>query len=256
MHRTFRLSLALVGLVAASAPASLLAQDQNLPSADDLIATHVELTNGASLWGVEGAISRGQFSLPAFGLQGSITIATRAPNQQRMEIELPGLGTLQQGFDGEVGWSVNPLSGAQIAGAAESAQLREQSSHAASLRDPSVVPGRETVASAMSRGEVCWRVRLTWASGTVTHDCYSKESGLLIETETMQRTEMGEVASITRYLDYQDVAGGLRPMRLQQSAGGQDTEIRMQSISIEAVSDAQVAAPEVIQNMKTAGGER
>jgi hypothetical protein len=235
----------------------VLAQGEDLPSADALIATHVERTGGVSLWALEGSISRGQFILPAFGLQGSITIATRAPNQQRMDIELPGLGTLQQGFDGEVGWSVNPLAGAQIASGAASDQLREQSSNAASMRDPSVIPVRETVGSAMSGSEACWRVRLTWASGNVTYDCYGKESGLLIQTETPQTTEMGEVTSVTRYLDYQDVAGGLRPMRLLQSAGGQDTEIRFESITLEPVSDERIAAPQVIQDLKTpAGGGR
>lgn len=255
MMRKRLLATPLFVLTAMAAPAPTAAQDQDFPAADELIATYVDLIGGASLWNEGGSVMRGAFVLSAMGLQGDLVMVTRAPNQQRMDIDLPGLGMIQQGFDGEVGWSVNPVTGAELASGAELEQLREQSSSAASLRDPSVVPGRETVASSQVGDEPCWRVRLTWASGNVSYDCYSKESGLLIGSEATQQSTMGPIAAVTRYLDYREVDGRLMPMRIQQSAGGQDTEIRIDSISFEDVSDAQIMPPQVIQTLRGGGGE-
>jgi hypothetical protein len=232
------------------APAPVAAQQQDLPSADDLIAAYVERIGGASLWSAGSSVMRGAFILSAMGLQGNLTMVTRAPNQQRMDIELPGLGSIQQGFDGEVGWSVNPLTGPEIARGAELEQIREQSSAAASLRDPSVVPGRETVASAEVGGEPCWRVRLTWASGTISHDCYSKDSGFLIGSEAVQQSAMGAIAAVTRYLEYREIEGRWMPTRILQSAGGQDTELRIDSIEFTEVTDAQIAPPPAIQALR------
>jgi hypothetical protein len=254
-HRTsanFRAAGAAL-LLTALALVPRAASSQDLPDADALIRAHNEKTGNASMWGGSGSVTRGIFALTAMGLEGEFVLVTRPPNRQRMDITLPGIGELQQGFDGEVGWSVNPIAGPQLMSGGELEQIREQSSLQASLRDPSVVPGRETISEARYGGEACWKVRLTWASGRTSYDCYSVETGLLVASEMTQESAMGAVDAVTIYRDYTMFDGRLMPARMIQSAAGQDTELRILEVSFEEVPESRVAPPQVIRTLR--GGE-
>lgn len=228
---------------------------QDLPAADDLIRSYVEKIGGASMWAESGTVTRGTFSLSAMGIEGNFVLVTRPPNGQRMDISLPGIGELQQGFDGTNGWSVNPITGPQLAQGAELAQMREQSSLLASLRDPSVVPGRETIEQESYGGEACWKVRLTWASGNISHDCYSLESGLLVASVMTQESPMGAIEAVVIYQDYRVFEDRLLPARMIQSAAGQDTELRIVEVSFEEVAEDRVAPPAAIRTLIGGGGE-
>jgi hypothetical protein len=241
-------------LISVFAPATRV-QAQDLPEADALIQRYVERIGGASMWAESGTITRGTFSIVGMGLDGDFVQVMRPPNQQRMDITLPGIGVLQQGFDGEVGWSVNPMAGAQITTGAELEQAREQTSLAASLRDPSLIPGRETLSRVEIDGEACWRVRLTWASGNVSYDCYAVESGLLLATDVTQSSPLGEIEARTVYKDYREFEGRLLPSRLVQSSAGQTVELRIREVTFEEVSPEQVAPPQVIRTLR-GGGDR
>ncbi|CAN5649653.1 hypothetical protein BH23GEM11_BH23GEM11_13390 [soil metagenome] len=234
-----------VAIAAIASPAPTLAQD--LPDADDLIAAYVAAIGGAERFAGQSSISHGTFSMPAMGIQGDFVLVQRYPNQMRMDISLAGLGEIQSGFTGEVGWSLNPMMGAQIMEGAELSQMREQASVAASLRDPSVVPGRETVEQAEYEGEACWKVKLTWASGRESHDCYSVETNLLVASEAVQASPMGDVPSVSVFRDYREFDGRLMPTRMIQRAAGQEQIMIIESVEYVDVSDERIAPPQQIQ---------
>jgi len=238
----------LFALVAAAAlvpPAPLEAQD--LPDANALIASYVEAMGGADRFQGLSSVTRGTLAIPAAGIEGQFELVQRYPDQMRMNVELPGLGEILSGFTGEVGWSVNPMMGAQLMEGPELAQIREQSGIPASLRDPSVVPGRETVEQVEFEGEACWRVRLTWASGRESFDCYSVETGLLVASEAVQVTAMGDVPSVSIYRDYRDVEGRTTPTRMIQRVAGQEQVMVIESVEYGEVDASRVAPPAQIQ---------
>ncbi|TVP47473.1 MAG: hypothetical protein EA350_05020 [Gemmatimonadales bacterium] len=235
-------TLAVAGI---AAPIPTLAQD--LPDANTLIADYVAAIGGAERYGGQSSVVRGTFSMPAMGMEGSFVLVQRYPDQMRMDVSLPGVGEIQSGYTGEVGWSLNPMVGAQLMDGAELEQMREQSSVAASLRDPAVVPGRETVERAEFGGEACWRVRLTWASGRESHDCYSVDTGLLVASESVQASPMGDVPSVTLFRDYREFDGRRMPTRMIQSAMGQEQVMVIETVDYGEVSDDQVAPPQQIR---------
>jgi len=232
-------------IAAIAAPAPTLAQD--LPDANDLIASYVAAIGGPERYDGQSSVSQGTFSMPAMGMEGSFVLVQRYPNQMRMDVSLPGIGEIHSGYTGEVGWSVNPFTGAQLMEGAELEQIREQASIAASLRDPSVVPGRETVEQAEFGGEACWRVKLTWASGRESHDCYSVDSGLLIASESVQASPMGDVPSVTLFRDYREFDGRRMPTRMIQSVMGQEQVMVIETVEYGEVSDERVAPPQQIR---------
>jgi hypothetical protein len=243
-NRAFMATCA-VAIAALAAPAPALAQD--LPDANDLIASYVAAIGGADRYDGQSSITRGTFSMPAMGIQGDFVLVQRYPNQMRMDVSLPGLGEIQSGFTGEVGWSLNPMLGAQLMEGAELAQMREQASVAASLRDPSVVPGRETVEQAEFEGEVCWRVKLTWASGRESHDCYSVDTGLLVASESVQASAMGNVSSVSIFRDYREFDGRRMPTRMIQRAQGQEQVMVIENVEYGEVPDERIAPPQQIR---------
>lgn len=230
-------------LTLASPP--LVAQD--LPDADGLIAAYVEAMGGADRFQGTASVTRGTLSMPAAGIEGSFELVQIYPNRMRMDVELPGLGEILSGYDGEHGWSLNPMMGPMLMSGVELEQTREQASIAGALRDPSAVPGRETVEEAEFEGEACWKVRLTWASGRVSYDCYSKETGLLVASEATQATQMGDLPTVSIYRDYRDFEGRLVATRLVQRVAGQEQIMVIDSVEYGEVDEARVQPPEAIR---------
>ena len=224
-------------------------QAQDLPDADELIDRYVELIGGKDAFAETGSLTTGTISMPAMGLQGTFEIYQSTPDQMVMRMELPGIGEIQQGYDGEVGWSLNPIMGPHLMQGAELAQTREQAVLAASLREPSVVPGRETVDESEYEGEACWVVALTWASGRESTDCYSKESGLLVASETTQASPMGEISATTIYRDYRDFDGRLLPSRMIQRSSGQEQILSVDQVEYRDIDPEEFALPAPIRTL-------
>ena len=173
---------------------ALPAAGQSLPAADQVIEAYVEAIGGRDAHlATESLRSTGTIEMPAMGIRGEFEVVQLPPDRIVTRIELPGVGQILSGFDGTVGWSVNPLTGPMIMEGVELAQARERASLLAGLRDPEIVPERETVETAEYDGEACWRVRLRWRSGRETFDCYSEATGLLIASEESQVSPMGEI---------------------------------------------------------------
>ena len=116
-----------------AAPAAQ-AQDA-LPAADEIIDRHVEAIGGRdAVLSKEGSRAAGQFSMPAAGIQGTIEVlSASSPTRVISRVEIPGLGTIVNGYTGEVGWSVDPNLGPRLLEGMELAAMVEGSSNEASM---------------------------------------------------------------------------------------------------------------------------
>ncbi len=221
---------------------------QEFPPADELIDAYVEAIGGREVYLAPTSVRQvGAVTVVGVGLTGEFEILQVLPDRLLSRIELPGLGEILSGFDGEVGWSVNPLLGPSLMEGAELAQTAERAQALATLRDRSLVPERETVGREEIDGEACWRVRLTWASGQVSHDCFSAETGFLLETEESQSSQMGEVPVTTRYTEFRSFGSVTVPTRILQSSIGQEMEIRIREVEFDVVSPEQVEPPAAVR---------
>jgi hypothetical protein len=241
-------AVGLAALACATLASPVLAQD--LPPADELIDAYVEAIGGREANTAPSSIrTTGSIEMPAMGLQGRFELLQVTPDQSVMRISLPGLGEVQTGFDGEAGWSVNPMQGAALMQGAELAQTRARANVLATLRDPAVVPTRETVELTEYDGEACWRVRLVWISGDESYDCYSRDTGLLVSSEDSQVSPMGTMQVTTGYSDYRDFFGMVLPTRLVQTAMGQVQEMNVKEVRVDDVDAAEMAPPVAIQTL-------
>jgi len=245
--RPFAVGFLLIGLVGGCQPPDRVGT-QAVPDADSLVARYVTALGGREgFTSIESLRTAGTTMIPSMGIQAEFELVQAAPNRMVLKVVVPGLGEIVSGFDGTVGWNVNPLIGPALTEGAELTQLAEESHILAVLRDAALVVSKETIGETDFAGIVCWRVNLVWASGRTSSDCYSIESGLLIATEEVQVTVMGEIPSTTLYFEYRNFEGRLFPTRIVQQAMGQEQEMRVRSVEFNAVDPSAFEPPSPIR---------
>ncbi len=245
-HRAFPLAL-LALLLLAAPPAA--AQTPSLPDADALIDRYVKAIGGRERVLAAGASHIvGTFSMPAMGMQGRMEVYAAPPNRVRVRMEMPGMGTIENGFDGNVAWAVGP-TGPRVIEGPELEAASEEANVLASVRDRSLFQTVETIERTELNGEACFKVKFVWKSGHVMHDCYSAESGLLVATIISRNTPQGNFEMEQFFTDYRDFDGFIRPMRVVQRIMGQEQVITFDSLNIGPVPDSIFAPPAQIRAM-------
>lgn len=248
MKKTSSRALTLA-IALALAPAVLPAQDQDLPSAAQLIDRYVEALGGReAVLAQPGSHATGTFSMPAAGLEAPLEVYSASdPDRTITTVEIPGLGTVQEGFTGEYGWSVNPNLGPRVFEGEELAASRESASTLGQLRDPSMFSERTTVEQTEMNGQPCYKVKLVWNSGRETFDCYSMETGLIVATEMVQPTPMGDIPVVSLIGGYELFGGVMTPTQVTQQMMGQEQSITIDSVEIVEVDPERFTPPPAIQ---------
>jgi hypothetical protein len=233
-----------LGTAAAAVPAAA----QTPPAPRELIDRHIEAMGGRdALLARTGARMTGRFEMPAAGLSGRLVLYTRAPNQQLLTIEIPGVGEIRNGFDGTVGWSVDPFSGPRVMEGEELERMKEEAQVTASLRDERHFRSMETVERAEFDGRACWKVRLVWQSGRETTDCYAVDTGLLLATVSEQVSPMGRIEVTTIVQEYGTFDGTRAPTRTVQRMLGQEQVLIVEHVEYVPVDAAVFELPAEIR---------
>lgn len=227
---------------------------QELPDADDLIAAYVEAIGGREAHASSTSIrTRGILEMAAVGIEGEFELLQIPDVGSRMRSVLPGMGEMRVGFDGEVGWSMNQVAGPELMEEEEMEQIRERTLLAATLRDPEVVPERETLEEVRMDDRPCYRVRLIWASGRETHDCYSTADGLLLRSEELQVTSMGRVPTTTEFSDYREFSGLILPTRIVQETMGMRQVMRIREVILDDADPRELEPPAEVRVLLEGG---
>lgn len=219
----------------------------DLPPASELVQRHVEAVNAALL--IERGAMRvtGTFEMAAMGTTGELEVLQATPNRMVVRMTLPGLGVIASGFDGEVGWSMNPMEGPRVMTEPELLQVRDESDFGANVRDPRLIDSLETVALTEVEGTSCYKVRVVWKSGRESFDCYDTGSGLLFATMLTSQTAMGPVDALITFDDYRDFDGVKLPALTTQQVFGQRLVTRVTSVAFDSVDSSAFALPPEIR---------
>ncbi len=220
---------------------------QSLPDAASIVRKYVDAMGGAALREKQGMVTEGTFSLPAMGTSGPMVVSHARPDHLVLRMTLPGIGEMRSGFDGTVGWSLNPLEGPRVLSGQELEQVRDDADFRATLRDDNLITSMETVERKDVDGQTCYRVRIVWKSGRETYDCYAVDSGLLLSTELRTETVMGTVDATVLFSDYKAFDGVRLPTRTVQKVMGQEFVMTVNSVRFEPIDPAVFELPAEIQ---------
>src|SRR4051812_31826359 len=99
---------------------------KDLPSARAVINRYIEVAGGKDAFLKHSSVlMKGKTEVSGKDLGGGLTLATAKPNKMLLVIDLAGIA-IRTGFDGKVGWQVNPLTGPSIMEGAELRDLERQ----------------------------------------------------------------------------------------------------------------------------------
>ncbi len=195
-------------LGAALCAAPLFADNHELPSAEDIVARHIEAIGGEdAVRAHTSSTIKGTFEAPAVGMSGEMTIYQEAPDKGIVRISLPGMGENVQGYNGVIGWAEDAMQGARLLEGAPLAALKRQIGMHADLQYSEHYPERKTVGEAEWNGQTAYQVDLVDAEGNESSRYFATETGLLIGEESSTATDMGPMETSTNMSDYKEFGG-------------------------------------------------
>jgi outer membrane lipoprotein-sorting protein len=227
-----------------------LAQAQALPSATEIFDRHVQEIGGKdAVLAISSIRQKGTLELAAMGITADVTMAMARPNKSSMIMAIPGLGEIQQGFNGEVAWENNPMAGPRIA-EGEELETRKAAagfSESFGIYDPARYESVQVLEKTTFAGEEAYKIELKRKVGPAVLSYFSVASGLFIGSQTSVVSPMGTIEVNAVAGDYKTFGKIRMPTKLMQSQSGQDITITFTDITFDTVTDDAFALPPAIQ---------
>jgi len=237
-------------LVAACALSAQQPSATPLPAARDLVARFVDAIGGReALLRHASFRARGRFEMPAAGISGDLEIIQARPNRMAMRTTIPGIGEVASGFDGTIGWSMDPMQGPRLLAGAELAARRDEADLMSVFRDGESIASLSTTERVELGGQSCYKVKVSWKSGRESIDCYAVESGMLVATVVREESPMGTLEVTTLLADYKAFGGVRRPTRMTASAMGQQQVVTITSVEFDVVDASAFELPAAIRTL-------
>lgn len=221
---------------------------QALPPAKDLIQKWATAVNAGGWKGHKSARTTATFDLPAMGMSAKMESAQMfSPAMSVSKVDFPGMGEMRQGFDGTTAWSINPMQGPSVLPKEMSDAQKEDTDPDNYSRTSPAIVSSETVEKTKLNDQDCFKVKHTWKSGRVSHDCFSVADGLIVWSQTKTPTMMGEIEVVTTFGAYKDFGGVKRASTTTVEQGGQQFIITLQGWEWDTVDAKEFALPPEIK---------
>lgn len=223
------------------------AQDA-LPPARDIIARYIEATGGRDA--MTRHTSRravGRIRMPAQGVEGDVEILAARPDLMRMRMTLPGIGEIQSGYDGTIGWSVNPLTGPMLLQGKLLEQTRAEADFDSTLHGDKQFKSLETVERTTFEGRPAYKIRAVRVTGDEDFEFFDAENGLMLGAIVTRETPMGPVKATHVTTEYKEFAGQKVASTIVQRLMGTEQVITITSMEFDTVEKSAFAPPPAIQ---------
>jgi hypothetical protein len=229
MRKTLRFGMLVLGVACLTAlqPIAQQARPQSAQQVLERAAQAMGLANAAKIRTVQ---MTGTISSPAQGMQGRYEAFYKSPNKFLLKVNIQGIGEIQQGFDGKVGWEKNPMTGLRELQGAELAQMRQSAQMGANndlrktLRNPKLV-GQEKVGNRNA-----FVITAQSAAGVPIKVYIDVQRYLTLRMDMEIATPQGKLNTATFYEDYRRVDGVMYPFTTRQSTAGIEAVIKTERV--------------------------
>ena len=224
-------SATLIAVFIAASIGAAWSQGEDLPTGREVVDRYVEAIGGEkAIREVSGKHMVGRMDIPAQGVGGDMEIYTAPPNKLLVKIEIPAMGSISSGFDGEVGWVINPMTGPMVLEGRQLDQTRQQADYLASLHPEHLIASLETVEKTDFQGHTCYKVKVVTTWDEEYFEYYDVESGLMVGGERTQSSPMGEIPTTTIISDYKEFGGLLVATKNVQQIMGMEQIITVSEV--------------------------
>jgi hypothetical protein len=218
-----RLSCALAVAFAVTQGVVPATQAQKLPTAREIVDRFVKASGGeAALQAIKSMRVKGTFSIVGQSLGGDLEMMSARPNKLLMRVSVPAIGMIEEGFDGKIGWSINPLEGPSLVTDRQLSERADEAWFDAELHKDDYIKEMSVVGRESLDKRDVYRVKVVTVRGNEQFELYDAENGLQVAVEASRDTPLGIVPSVVLMKDYQKFGAVLMPTRVVQRVLGQE----------------------------------
>jgi hypothetical protein len=222
--------------------------DAKLPPAREIIDRHIREVGGRDAILAHSSMRIvGTASMPAAGLSGKLEIYHAKPNKFLQRVSFAGLGDLEEGFDGKVGWTTSALTGPILF---EGKQLEERAFEA-EFYDELKTAERYTSITTLERTTFeerpVYKVRLVKKTGGEDVEFYDIETGLKAGGMATRESPMGPMQGTTAYSDYKKFGVLRQPSTLKMTTLNVQMVMTIAALEYDTVDPAIFTPPPQIK---------
>lgn len=215
-----------------------------LPTGRDIVSRHVAALGGAAAFkSVRSVHARGRFEVRDRGLTGEFELFTARPNRMLYRVTLPGIGVIENGFDGKVAWTLSPISGPELLEGRPLDEAAEDAWFDAPLYEPDRVRSLEAVERTEFDGRSAFKVRVVLKSALERVEYFDVATGLQIGSESTRATPQGLVPTTNILRDYRLFGDVKQATTFLQRALGFEQVVSLTSVEYDLVPDSTFALP-------------
>jgi hypothetical protein len=253
MSRILRPGLALplvavfaIAPLAATAPAGQTSAA--LPAARTIIDRHIKEIGGrAVILAQTSTHATGTVSLPAAGLTGKLEAFHAKPDKFVQRMSLPGIGDIEEGFDGKVGWSISPLTGPTLLDGKQLEQRKFDADFFEDLKASDRYASITTVEKTTFEGRPVYKIRLLMKAGDEDLELYDSETGLKVGAISTRDSPMGPMQTTTSWSDYRKFGSLLQPATTKVSVMSTQMILAITGVEYDTVDPSVFTVPAQIK---------
>ena len=205
------------------------------PSVDSVLEKFVKASGGkAALEKISSRTIKGKLESQMIPVGADWRFYAKSPDKQLVEVDIPGLGTSEDAFDGQVAWSKS-AAGVRAKTGDELAKARRDSQFMRELHFKTIFPNLVCRGTEKVDGEDVNVLEFKAAGDTKETFYFGKNTGLLLRQDSEFSTSQGKVTSKSAFSDYRLVDAVNFPHQIKGSLNmaGQDLEFTLKITEVQ-----------------------
>jgi zinc protease len=225
----------------ATAPAAPAAA---LPSADEILKRYRTAIGGeAAIRKHTSRTIAGTFEIVGQNMKGDLKIHAAAPDLLRLAITLPGVGDIERGYDGHIGWSIDQAVGPRLLEGKELDELKHSADFYDDLHDPKSYSAITVVGLNPFEGADCYEMKLVRTTGFEYTEFFNAKTGLLAGMKMNATSQMGTTPVVQIVAEYKNFGGVLVPTVTRQRMMQLESQMTITSVVYDQVDPKLLAVP-------------
>ena len=179
------------------------AQKPATPGAREIVDRFIREAGGeAAFKAIKSFRAKGTLTFSQQNMTGEVETMSARPSKSITRATIVGLGKVEEGFDGKVGWSIDPVQGPTLVTGRALIERADSAWFDAPMRTPEFVREMTVVGKETFDKREAYRVKVVLKSGTEEEDLYDVETGMKIGEESKRETPYGVAPTTTIFRDY------------------------------------------------------
>ena len=196
---------------------------------------YIDKSGGAQAYAnAKNMAMSGTVEMVGRNISGTVTIVEEGVKSYT-SMDFPGIGKVEEGYDGDTAWENSALEGPRILEGDEKVSAKRAATLALITAWREVYKEAHTAGEADVEGRPAWKVEMTPKEGKLETFFFDRDSGLLVRISAILSTALGDIATEATMSDFRSIDGILTPHAISEKAMSQNIVMRFDKIAYNAV---------------------